>query len=82
MDILNPERDYSIIAGVTAAALLSVLVLRCRKRDRDAGRHLLILDILVSAHTHEWILLVFVQLFARWEKTARMGPIRSHGLTP
>ena len=61
--MLTPERDYSIIAGVVAAALLSVLVLRCRKSDRDAGRRLLILDILVAAHTVEWILIVFVLLF-------------------
>ena len=64
--MLTPERDYSIIAGITAAALLSVLVLRCRKRDRDASRRLLILDILVAAHTVEWILIVLVQLFAQW----------------
>ena len=64
--MLTPERDYSIIAGITAAALLSVLVLRCRKSDRNAGRRLLILDILVAAHTVEWILIVLVQLFAQW----------------
>ena len=64
--MLTPERDYLIIAGITAAALLSVLVLRCRKSDRDAGRRLLVLDILVAAHTIEWILIVFVQLFAQW----------------
>ena len=71
--MLNPERDYSIIAGVTAAALLSFLVLRCRKRDREAGRRLLILDILVAAHTVEWILIVFVQLFAQWAKNGASG---------
>ena len=63
--MLNPERDYPIIGGVIAAAMLSVLVFRCRKRDRDAGRRLLILDILVSAHTLEWILIWLVQPFAR-----------------
>ena len=71
--MLTPERDYSIIAGVTAAALLSVLVLRCRKSDRDAGRRLLILDILVAAHTVEWILIVLVQLFAQWAKHGATG---------
>ncbi len=66
--MLVPERDYPIIAGVIAAALLSVLVLLCRKRDRDAdaGRRLLILTILVAAHTIERILLVFVELFHQW----------------
>ena len=66
--MLTPERDYSIIAGITAAALLSVLVLRCRTSDRDAGRRLLVLDILVAAHTIEWILIVLMQLFAQWTK--------------
>ena len=71
--MLTPERDYSIIAGVVAAALLSVLVLRCRKSDRDAGRRLLILDILVAAHTVEWILIVLVQLFAQWANHGATG---------
>ena len=71
--MLTPERDYSIIAGVTAAALLSVLVLCCRKSDRDAGRRLLILDILVAAHTVEWILIVLVQLFAQWANHGATG---------
>ena len=64
--MLVPERDYPIIAGVIAAAMLSVLVLLCRKRDREAGRRLLILSILVAAHTIERILLVFVELFHQW----------------
>ena len=63
--MFNPERDYPIIGGVIAAAMLSVLVFRCRKRDRDAGRRLLILDILVSAHTLEWILIWLVQPYAQ-----------------
>ena len=63
--MFNPERDCPIIGGVVAAAMLSVLVFRCRKRDRDAGRRLLILDILVSAHTLEWILIWLVQPYAR-----------------
>ena len=71
--MLNPERDYSIIAGVVAAALLSVLVLRGRKSDRDAGRRLLVLDILVAAHTVEWILIVLVQLFAQWANHGATG---------
>ena len=71
--MLTPERDYSIIAGVVAAALLYVLVLRCRKRDRDASRRLLILDILVAAHTVEWILIVLVQLFEQWAKHGATG---------
>ena len=60
-----PERDCPIIGGIIAAAMLSVLVFRCRKCDRDAGRRLLVLDILVSAHTLEWILIWLVQPFAR-----------------
>ena len=65
--MLNPERDYPIIGGVIAAAILSFLVFLCRKRDRDAdaGRRLLILDILVSAHTLEWILIWLVQPYAQ-----------------
>ena len=64
--MLTPENVYPIIAGVIAAALLSLLVFLCRKRDREAGRRLLILDILVAAHTMEWILIVFVQLLEQW----------------
>jgi len=71
--MLDPERDYTIIAGVTAVAMLSALAFRCRKRDRDAGRRLLILDILVAAHTIEWILIVFVQLFAQWANHGATG---------
>ena len=64
--MLTPENVYPIIAGVIASALLSALVFRCRKRDRDAARRLLILDILVAAHTIVWILIVFVLLCANW----------------
>ena len=65
--MFNPERDCPIIGGILAAAMLSVLVFRCRKRDRDAdaGRRLLILDIMIAAHTLEWILIWLVQPFAR-----------------
>ena len=63
--MFNPERDCPIIGGVVAAAMLSVLVFRCRKRDRDAGRRLLILDIMIAAHTIEWILIWLVQPYAR-----------------
>ena len=74
--MLTPERDYPIISGVIAAALLSVLVLLCRKRDRDAdaGRRLLILSILVAAHTLEWILIWLVQPYAQ-----RMSSVASEG---
>ena len=50
------ETISSFIAGVIAVAMLSILVLRCRRRDRDAGRHLLVLDILVLLHTIELFL--------------------------
>ena len=50
------ETISSFIAGVIAVAMLSILVLRCRRRDRDAGRHLLVLDILVLLHTSELFL--------------------------
>ena len=45
---MNPERDYTTIAGVIAVAMLSTLVFRCWKRDRDAARRLLIPDILIG----------------------------------
>lgn len=64
--MLTPENVYPIIAGVIAAALLSLLVFLCRKRDRETGGRLLILDILVAAHTIVWILIVFVLLCANW----------------
>ena len=64
--MLTPENVFPIIAGVIAVALLSLLVFLCRKRDRETGRRLLILDILVAAHTIEWILIVFVQLLGQW----------------
>ena len=58
---MNPERDYTTIAGVIAVAMLSTLVFRCWKRDRDAARRLLIPDILVSAHTLAWIVMDWVR---------------------
>ena len=54
--MFNEETRSSFIAGVIAVVMLSVLVLRCRRRDRDAGRHLLVLDILVLLHTIELFL--------------------------
>ena len=59
--MLNPERDYTTIAGVIAVAMISTLVFRCWKRDRDAARRLLIPDILVSAHTLAWIVVDWVR---------------------
>ena len=50
------ETISSFIAGVIAIVMLSILVFRCRKRDRDAGRRLLVLDILVLLHTIELVL--------------------------
>ena len=69
----DPERVYSIIAGVIAAALLSILAFCCRKRDWDAARHLLILDILVAAHTLEWSLIVLLELCSQWSPGANKG---------
>ena len=46
--MINPERDYTTIAGVIAVAMISTLVFRCWKRDRDAARRLLIPDILIG----------------------------------
>ena len=46
--MIDPERDYTTIAGVIAVAMLSTLVFRCWKRDRDAARRLLIPDVLVG----------------------------------
>ena len=57
---MNPERDYTTIAGVIAVAMLSTLVSHCRKRDRDAARRLLIPDILVAAHTLAGIVMWWV----------------------
>ena len=58
--MIDPERDYTTIAGVIAAAMLSILVFRCWKRDRDAARRLLIPDILVGVHTLAWIVMWWV----------------------
>jgi len=59
--MIDPERDYTTIAGVLAVAMLSILVFRCRKRDREAARRLLIPDILVGLHTLVWIVMSLVQ---------------------
>jgi len=54
------ETRSSFIAGVIAIVMLSILVFRCRKRDRDAGRRLLVLVILVLLHTIELFLCVLI----------------------
>ena len=54
--MLYEETISSFIAGVIAIVMLSILVFRCRKRDRDAGRRLLVLDILVLLHAIELFL--------------------------
>ena len=59
--MIDPERDYTTIAGVIAAAMLSILVFRCWKRDRDAARRLLIPDILVGLHMLAWIVMGWAQ---------------------
>ena len=46
--MLDPERVCPVNAGVIAAAQFSILVFLCRKRDRDAGGRLPILDALVA----------------------------------
>ena len=58
--MFNEETRSSFIVGVIAIVMLSVLVLRCRKRDRDAGRRLLVLDILVLLHTIELFFCVLI----------------------
>ena len=62
--MIDPEQDYTTIAGVIAVAMISALVLRCRKRDRDAARRLLIPDILVGLHTFVGIVMWWVQPYA------------------
>ena len=62
--MINPERDYTTIAGVIAVAMISTLVFRCWKRDRDAARRLLIPDILVGLHTLAGIVMWWVQPYA------------------
>ena len=61
---MNPERDYTTIAGVIAVAMLSSLVFRCWKRDRDAARRLLIPDVLVGLHMLAWIVMWWVQPYS------------------
>ena len=62
--MIDPERDYTTIAGVIAVAMLSTLVFRCRKRDRDAARRLLIPDILVAVHTLAGLVIWWVQPYS------------------
>ncbi len=62
--MLNPERDYTTIAGVIAVAMLSTLDFRCWKRDRDAARRLLIPDVLVGLHTLAGIVIWWVQPYS------------------
>ena len=62
--MLDPERDYTTIAGVIAVAMLSALVFRCWKQDRDAARRLLIPDILIGLHTLAWIVICWVQPYS------------------
>ena len=58
--MIDPERDYTTIAGVIAVAMISTLVFRSWKRDRDAARRLLIPDVLVGLHTLAWIVMDWV----------------------
>ena len=62
--MITPERDYTTIAAVIAVVMLSILVFRCWKRDRDAARRLLIPDVLVAAHTLAWIVGYWVQPYS------------------
>ena len=62
--MIDPERDYTTIAGVIAVAMLSSLVFRCWKRDRDAARRLLIPDVLVGLHMLAWIVMWWVQPYS------------------
>ena len=62
--MITPERDYTTIAGVIAVVMLSILVFRCWKRDRDAARRLLIPDILVGLHMLAGIVMWGVQPYA------------------
>ena len=59
--MIDPERDYTTIAGVIAVVMLSILVFRCWKRDRDAVRRLLLPDILVGLHMLAWIVMCLVK---------------------
>ena len=58
--MIDPERDYTTIAGVIVVAMISTLVFRSWKRDRDAARRLLIPDVLVGLHTLAWIVMDWV----------------------
>ena len=58
--MFNEENRNSFIVGAFAVVMLSILVFRCRKRDLDMGRRLLVLDILVLLHTIEWFLCVLI----------------------
>ena len=62
--MIDPEQDYTTIAGVIAVAMLSTLVFRCWKRDRDAARRLLIPDVLVGLHTLALIVIWWVKPYS------------------
>ena len=59
--MIELERDYTTIGGVIAVAMISTLVFRSWKRDRDAARRLLIPDVLVGLHTLAWIVMDWVR---------------------
>ena len=62
--MIDPEQDYTTIAGVIAVTMISTLVFRCWKRDRDAARRLLIPDILVGLHTLALIVIWWVKPYS------------------
>ena len=62
--MLDLERDYTTIAGVIAVAMISTLVFRSWKRDRDAARRLLIPDVLVGLHMLAYIVTCWVQPYS------------------
>ena len=64
MKMINPEQDNTTIAGVIAVAMISSLVFRCWKRDRDAGRRLLIPDVLIGLHMLAGGMMWWVQPYA------------------
>ena len=62
--MFDPERDYTTIAGIIAVGMLSTLVFRCWKRDRDAARRLLIPDVLVGLNMLAGIVNDWLQPYA------------------
>jgi len=62
--MIDPERDYTTIAGVIAVAMISTLVFRSWKRDRDAARRLLIPDVLVGLNMLAGIVNDWLQPYA------------------